>query len=144
MVFIILLLVILIDSALSDDCTQDSSQYIQKIQTFLNEINISDSLNHQIYYEACNLESIGKDVYGREQFLSAKSAKSFNAMRRDAIAEGIKINIISAFRSFEYQESIIRRKIKKGNSISYILQENMIPGYSQHHTGCGTLARFHQ
>ena len=44
--------------------------------------------------------------------------------------------IVSGFRDFEYQASLIRRKLEAGHEIDDILKVNAAPGFSQHHTGC--------
>jgi len=43
--------------------------------------------------------------------------------------------IVSGFRDFEYQASLIRKKINAGQSLSEILEVNAAPGFSEHHTG---------
>ena len=97
----------------------------------LNKEDIKDS----IYYESSNLKSIGFDIYKREQFLDIQAADAFYKMKEAALKDSIKLEFVSAFRSFEYQKQIINRKLKKGYSIDFILNENTLPGFSEHHTG---------
>ena len=118
-----------------DTLCQDSSEYIKKIENTLNLFSIQDSSRGKIYYESCNLILIGKDIYGREQFLDSNAAQAFFKMKKDAKKDAINLKFISAFRSFDEQKKIIQRKLNKGYSINIILKENTIPGYSEHHTG---------
>ena len=56
-------------------------------------------------------------------------------MRSAAKNEGLDIQIVSGFRSIEYQCNLITSKLEKGETIQQILRVNAIPGYSEHHTG---------
>jgi D-alanyl-D-alanine carboxypeptidase len=56
-------------------------------------------------------------------------------MRQAAADEGVSIHLISAFRSLEYQQQLIERKIQNGQSIDTILAVNAAPGFSEHHSG---------
>tara|TARA_Y100000590_G_C15408066_1_gene896502 strand:- start:199 stop:768 length:570 start_codon:yes stop_codon:yes gene_type:complete len=93
------------------------------------------ALKDSIYYEASKLTSIGTDIYGRNQFLNPDAANAFYDMKQAALKAGIELNFISAYRSFEYQKKIIDRKLESGHSIEFILNENKLPGFSEHHTG---------
>ena len=92
-------------------------------------------LKDSIYYEASTLTSIGTDIYGRNQFLTPNAAEAFYNMQKAALKDKVELNFISAYRSFEYQKKIIDRKLKSGYSIDFILNENKLPGFSEHHTG---------
>lgn len=56
-------------------------------------------------------------------------------MKRQALADGEVLFIVSAFRGVERQIEIIRRKLDSGDSIDRILTVCAPPGYSEHHTG---------
>ncbi len=56
-------------------------------------------------------------------------------MRDTAAETGIELQIVSAFRSVEYQLGILRRKLDRGQTIAEILRVSAAPGYSEHHTG---------
>ena len=86
--------------------------------------------NKKIQYESCNLITIGKNLK-----FDSLAAEAFFKMKKDAKKDSIEFRIASAFRSFEHQSRIIDKKIKSGRSISSILEENTLPGYSEHHTG---------
>ncbi len=75
------------------------------------------------------------DYYGRQQRLTPEAFQAWRAMRDAAAAEGITIHLISAFRSLEYQQQLIERKIQSGQSIDTVLAVNAAPGFSEHHSG---------
>lgn len=85
--------------------------------------------------EPARLVSIGNDVHGREQWLRPRAARALAAMRERADSDGIDLQIVSAFRSIEYQLGIIERKLARGQSIDEILRVSAAPGYSEHHSG---------
>lgn len=88
-----------------------------------------------VQLEASTLVSIGRDVYDREQRLAPDAASAWFSMREAAAGEGIELQVVSAYRSIDYQAGIIRRKLDQGQSISEILRVSAAPGYSEHHTG---------
>ena len=118
-----------------DSTCIDSVDYQKKIKETLISFNIKDSITDDIFYESCSLVSIGKDIYGREQFLDSQAAKSFFEMKKAAKKDSIDLQFVSAFRSFDSQKKIIERKLNRGSLINKILEENKLPGYSEHHTG---------
>ena len=85
--------------------------------------------------EAVDLVAIGLDIFGRRQELSREAADSWRQMREGARRDGFSLRIVSGFRSVSYQQSIIQRKLDRGESIHSILKINAAPGYSEHHTG---------
>lgn len=85
--------------------------------------------------EPMRLVSIGNDVHGREQWLQPRAARALAALLVDATRGGIALQIVSAFRSIEYQLGIIERKLARGQSIDEILRVSAAPGHSEHHSG---------
>jgi len=85
--------------------------------------------------EARRLTSIGVDIYQREQLMIPPAAQAWRLMKASAAADGIELQVVSAFRSVDYQETILRRKLEKGQSVEAILCVSAAPGYSEHHTG---------
>ncbi len=85
--------------------------------------------------EATSLMSIGPDVYNREQLMNPRAAQGWFTMRKAASADGIELQVVSAFRSVEYQEAILRKKLDSGQCMNEILCVSAAPGYSEHHTG---------
>ena len=72
---------------------------------------------------------------GREHLLVPAAARAWGALREAALADGVVIRIVSAFRSVERQAEIVRAKLARGQSIDEILRVSAPPGYSEHHTG---------
>jgi len=66
-----------------------------------------------------------------EPFAAARWAQ----LEAAAEAEGVRLILVSAWRSVEYQRALIERKLQLGQAIEDILQVNAAPGYSEHHTG---------
>lgn len=93
--------------------------------------------NHRLALqpEATELVGVGLDIFKREQKLSANTAVAWEALRTAAASDGIELQLVSGFRSIEYQASILRRKLSKGIPILEILRSGAAPGYSEHHTG---------
>jgi D-alanyl-D-alanine carboxypeptidase len=85
--------------------------------------------------EPRTLACIGRDVQDRAQWLAPRAARAFEHMRSAAASDGIELQIVSAFRSAEYQLGLVRRKIERGQSMDAILRVNAAPGYSEHHSG---------
>ena len=85
--------------------------------------------------EAETLVPLGVDVLGRDQFAVAGAAKAWQGMRDTAAQDGITLQLVSAFRSVDYQAGLIRRKLDKGLVLDEILRASAAPGYSEHHTG---------
>lgn len=85
--------------------------------------------------EPHELICIGPDIHARSQWLIPRAARAFSRMRDAAMNDRISLQVVSAFRSAEYQFSIIMRKLESGRSIAQILQVSAAPGYSEHHSG---------
>ena len=85
--------------------------------------------------EPSQLASIGPDVFGREQFLTPPAASALLSMISAAAADGIELQVVSAFRSVDYQAGLLRNKLEKGQSMEQVLRVSAAPGYSEHHSG---------
>ena len=81
------------------------------------------------------LEPIGKDIYERVQWLAPRAARAFVRMREAARANGIALDVVSAYRSADYQLGIVERKRARGIAMTEILRVSAAPGYSEHHSG---------
>lgn len=71
----------------------------------------------------------------RRRWLAPDAAARWAQLEVAAERDGIALRIVSAWRSLEYQASLIERKLERGQPIDFILQVNAAPGYSEHHTG---------
>ena len=87
------------------------------------------------YAEATGLVDVGPNLVGRMQRLTPDTAACWQQMVAAAGGDGIRLLIVSGFRSFDYQAQLIRNKIESGQGIDEILAVNAAPGFSQHHTG---------
>lgn len=85
--------------------------------------------------EARTLVVIGTDIYGREQRLLPAAARAWRKMEQAARAEGVELQVVSAFRPVQYQAGIVERKLAAGQDINDILRVSAAPGYSEHHSG---------
>lgn len=63
------------------------------------------------------------------------AAPSLRQMMADAKKDGVTLTLGSAFRSVAYQQGIVNRKTKAGQSEKQIYRMSAPPGYSEHHTG---------
>ncbi len=103
------------------------------------ELGIPDDYGNDgvkpLFEETVDLVDVGPNLVGRMQRLTPETAASWQQMLTAARDDGIMLLIVSGYRSFEYQASLIRKKINAGQSLSEILQVNAAPGFSEHHTG---------
>lgn len=87
------------------------------------------------YLEASELVDVGPNLVGRMQRLTPEAAARWQQMSEAAGRDGIRLLIVSGFRSFQYQAELIRNKLARGEPIEEILTVNAAPGFSQHHAG---------
>jgi D-alanyl-D-alanine carboxypeptidase len=85
--------------------------------------------------EADALVEIGQDIHGRVQRLLPETATAWAAMVAAAHADGIKLEVVSAYRSIDYQAGLIEKKIAQGLGLDEILKASAAPGFSEHHSG---------
>lgn len=71
----------------------------------------------------------------RRHWLEPYAAARWAQMEAAAEGDGIRLILVSAWRSIAYQQELIERKLGRGQSIEEILQVNAAPGYSEHHSG---------
>lgn len=83
--------------------------------------------------EEKNLISVEDE--GREFLLHPNAARKWLRMKIEADAEGIQLQLVSAFRSIVRQAEIIEKKRNKGLSDEEIFKVNAHPGFSEHHSG---------
>ena len=89
-----------------------------------------------VFEEVAERVSAGPNIIGREQELEPVTAGKWVGMRQAAQADGVELLLVSGFRSYAYQASLIRRKLDAGVALEEILSVNAPPGCSEHHTGC--------
>lgn len=119
--------------------TSAARDYEERIRRTLTELGLPPALLGQqkqpSHWECDDLVSIGPDALGREQRLERHTATHWLAMMAAAQADGAILLAISGFRSFDYQRGIIARKLAAGQTPQEIFRVNVLPGYSEHHTG---------
>jgi len=105
----------------------------------LASLGIPDALlarkNLPFHAEARALAAAETGSDGRVHLLIPEAAAAWQAMKAEAQAEGIVLEIVSAFRGLEEQAQIIRDKQARGMPMETILTLSAAPGYSEHHTG---------
>ena len=123
-----LMITILINLAF---CSMDMS-----LDNIYEKLNINTkTLEQSIIPEAKTIISIGTNKLGKEIFLSPKCASAWIEMEADAKQDSIELSILSGFRTYYKQYTIINYKLKKGLTLKEILKENKLPGLSEHHSG---------
>lgn len=85
--------------------------------------------------EATQLECVEIGADGRDHLLAPAAADAWRRLRSAALADGITLSIVSAFRSVDRQAEIVRRKLDAGTAVEDILTVCAPPGFSEHHTG---------
>lgn len=116
------------------------SEYRSRIDLAHRQLNIPDDFQQTckipLQVEAGDLVSSEQDIFGRQQRMTAPTLAYWQKMKAAALQDNINLQIVSAFRSVEYQCELLRNKLSKGQNIDDILRVNAAPGYSEHHTGC--------
>ena len=111
----------------------------EHIAALLKQLRIPEDygIKHQLELqeECVNPVSIGMDVFGRNQKLVPAAAHAWLEMKSAAEHDGIRIQVVSAFRPIDYQAGIIKRKLEAGQCMDEILKVSAAPGYSEHHSG---------
>lgn len=87
------------------------------------------------FAEETRLCGVGQDASGREVQLAEDAAAAWTAMRAEAERAGVRLLLLSGFRSVERQTEIVRKKLAAGQTLDAILRVNAYPGFSEHHTG---------
>ena len=108
------------------------ADYQKRIRQTLQELGIPASFatnrRQSFHLEGTDLVSIGLDRAGREQRMERTAAAQWQAMRDAAGQATVILEIVSAFRSFDYQRQIIARKLAAGQTIDQILRVSALPG----------------
>lgn len=77
----------------------------------------------------------GLDYVGRPFYIQAMAAIQFFQMCAAAEKAGIILVVVSAFRSFEYQAQLFKKRLQSACPLSEALSVSALPGFSEHHTG---------
>jgi D-alanyl-D-alanine carboxypeptidase len=116
-----------------------STRFSRKVREIAAELGIPADYGARhmlrLQPEAKDLESIGPDIYGREQNLKRRGAQAWRKMAAAAESDSVVLQPVSAFRTVGYQAELIRRKLKNGQSMEEVLKVSAAPGFSEHHSG---------
>lgn len=85
--------------------------------------------------ECSTLVDAGLDVFGRPARLEAGTFAAWQGIQAAAGREGVVLQLVSAYRSHDYQRQLFQRKLARGLQLDEILQVNAAPGFSEHHSG---------
>jgi D-alanyl-D-alanine carboxypeptidase len=120
--------------------TLSLDEYAAKVSATLKELAIPSALIEQRALEICcepqELVVAETEADGKEHLLFPAAAKAWHRMSEAASANGVTLQIASAFRDIERQAEIVRRKLERGLPLDQILSVSAPPGYSEHHSGC--------
>lgn len=98
--------------------------------------NYADTCGMALQEECQQLVSAGPDVFGRDTELDREALAAWRSMQATAAEAGVILQLVSGFRSAEYQYGIFQRKLGRGQALDEILKVNAAPGFSEHHSGC--------
>lgn len=87
------------------------------------------------FTEATDLADAGVSFLGLPQRLTPAALAAWLHMVQQAAGDGVRLLLVSGFRSVDYQADLIRRKLASGESIDEVLRVVAAPGFSEHHTG---------
>lgn len=115
------------------------TNFEQRIDRLLTDLGVTAAMRRKLSLplqpEGTGLVQCENDIFDRPQYMTKVTKQRWEAMRAQARVEGIELELVSAFRSVEYQCNLIRAKLDKGQVLEDILKVNAVPGYSEHHTG---------
>lgn len=85
--------------------------------------------------EPAVLVEADRNEAGRVFELIPAAAAAWQAMREAAAADGVVLQLVSAYRSIARQHDIVAAKLARGQTLADILQVSAAPGFSEHHSG---------
>ena len=72
---------------------------------------------------------------GQNRPLAPQAAAAWGVLEAAAERDGVRLLLLSGFRSLEYQAELVRRKLEQGVTLADVLSVIAAPGYSEHHSG---------
>jgi D-alanyl-D-alanine carboxypeptidase len=87
------------------------------------------------FVEATELTDVERNLVGTMQRLAPETAAAWREMKNAAANAGVRLLMVSGFRSIRHQAELIRRKLAAGQALDAILKVSAAPGFSEHHTG---------
>lgn len=98
-------------------------------------VSLADIDGREPLAEATELVSVGPDCHGRPARLTPETAVAWSALLAAARDDGVGLQLVSGYRSYEQQARIWERKLRAGQTPGEIRRVVAVPGFSQHHTG---------
>ena len=86
--------------------------------------------------EPSRLYFAGMDRYQRPIWLTFAAGRAWQRMAAQARQDRIVLDVVSSYRSCDYQLQLILQKLARAQSLAAILRVNAAPGFSEHHSGC--------
>lgn len=115
------------------------TRYGRRIADLLASLGLPQDYGRRHYLplqaEAAELVGVGPDVFDRPRELAPAAAAAWADLRAAARADGVTLQLVSAYRSVDYQAAIVRGKLERGDTLPKILAVTAAPGFSEHHTG---------
>lgn len=115
-------------------------EYLARVQAIHRRLGIpadyAERTGLALQREPENLVEVAPGRDERRHWLAPEAAARWAQLEVAAERDGIRLRIISAWRSLAYQTQLIERKLERGQHIAHVLRINAAPGYSEHHTGC--------
>lgn len=116
-----------------------SLNYADRVRAVHKELGIPDTYAEQrglrLQSECTDLTDAGIDLFGRELRMTADTLAAWLSMRDAAAGQDIELQLVSAYRSLEYQKQLFLKKLDAGQTLDEILAVIAAPGYSEHHSG---------
>lgn len=86
--------------------------------------------------EPSQLYLAGKDRYQRPIWMTLAAGRAWQRMAAHALQQRITLEVVSSYRSYDYQLGLIMQKLARSQPLDAILRINAAPGFSEHHSGC--------
>lgn len=122
-----------------DKAADWQSLYVARVRQMLASLDLDpESFRARglpMFTEAAQLTQLPPDRYSRTPWLTHAAADAWSVLKASAASDGISIEMISAFRSYRYQQQLVRRKIEGGQPAEEVFAVSAAPGFSEHHTG---------
>ncbi|MBE9240621.1 M15 family metallopeptidase [Synechocystis salina LEGE 00031] len=108
----------------------------QILEEIPNNVAVKTNLGHYPFSENTQqrLVKVG-EYYGRSESLDQEAATAFKRMQADAQVQGVRLTIISGFRSIASQDALFQNQIKRKGGKEAAARFSAPPGHSEHHTG---------
>ena len=112
---------------------------LARLREHLDALGLDDGYGERtglgLVAEPDRLALAGLDRYRRPLWLLPNAARAWRNLYDEALRDDIVLELVSGYRSHDYQLGIFERKLARGLTVDEILTVNAAPGYSEHHGG---------